>query len=277
MKIKLALLAAIASILGGMALAQQVTVADLPGTAPGEIVIIGEIHDNPTHHLNQAELVARWAPAAIVFEMLSPAQAQAVKGLDRQDEKAMAAALQWAGTGWPDYRLYHPILAASGTAEIFGAALDRARVRRAIAEGAAPVFGPEAARFGLATPLTEAEQTAREAGQMAAHCDALPPEMLPGMVEAQRLRDASFAQTALAALQKTGGPVVVITGSGHADKLRGIPAALAAASPKTVVFSIGQLEDTQGKEMPDTAPPFDRWIITAPTPRDDPCLGFAKP
>lgn len=267
-----ALMATMALNFGVMAFAQPAKVADLPVHAPAQITIIGEIHDNPVHHLTQAELVARWAPTAIVFEMLTPTQAKAVDGIDRNDEKAMSAALKWAGTGWPDYRIYHPIFAASGAAQIYGSALDRAQVRRAIGEGAAAVFGPDATLFGLAEQLSDLEQSAREADQMAAHCDALPAEMLSGMVEAQRLRDASFGRTALAALKDTGGPVVVITGSGHADRVRGIPAALTVAAPEVTVFSIGQLEG-----YPGDAPPFDRWIITAPTPRKDPCATFAKP
>jgi uncharacterized iron-regulated protein len=271
------LLAAVASVLGGLAVAQQVDVADLPAAAPAQIVILGEIHDNPTHHLTQAILVARWAPKAVVFEMLTPAQvnsAQATlkQGLNRTEAVALEAALGWDDTGWPDFSMYYPIFSVLGDARIYGAALDRSDVRRAISEGATAVFGLDAALYGLATPLPATEQSVREADQMSAHCNALPVEMLAGMVEAQRLRDAAFARTALAALGDSGGPVVVITGSGHADRSRGIPAALTAAAPVVTVFSIGQLEGEA-----DDAPPFDRWIVTAPTPREDPCKAFAKP
>ncbi len=65
-------------------------------------------------------------------------------------------------------------------------------------EGAAAVFGAAAARFGLDAPLPEDEQAAREAEQAEAHCGALPAEMLPGMVEAQRLRDAALARAVAA-------------------------------------------------------------------------------
>ena len=266
------LLAMVVPFLGSSAHGQQVGLMDLPATAPGQIVIIGEVHDNPTHHVTQAELIARWRPAAVVFEMLTPEQAKSVEAVDRKDQVAMAGALHWDGSGWPDYSLYHPVFAALGAARLYGAALPRTEVRRAMKEGAAAVFGPDSARFGLATPLPQAEQSAREADQLAAHCDALPANLLPGMVEAQRLRDAGFARTTLTALHETGGPVVVITGTGHADRLRGIPAALATAAPDVTVFSIGQMEGAPG-----TAPPFDRWIITAPTPREDPCAAFAKP
>ena len=69
----------------------------------------------------------------------------------------------------------------------------RGDVRRAVSEGAATVFGGAAPLFGLDAALDPEEQATREAGQMAAHCDALPEDVLPGMVEAQRLRDAALA------------------------------------------------------------------------------------
>lgn len=249
--------------------AAPVGLGDLPAKAPADVIILGEIHDNPTHHAHQAELVARWKPTAIVFEMLTAAQAEAAQDVDRTDAAAMAQAFDWANSGWPDYALYHPIFAASGTAKLYGAALDRADVRRAMTEGAAAIFGKDAARFGLATALDDAEQAAREVDQQTAHCNALPAEMLPGMVAAQRLRDAAFAKTALTALAETGGPVIIITGTGHADKRRGIPAAIAVAAPSVSLFSLGQLEGDPGPDAP-----YHRWIITTATPRDDPCAAF---
>jgi uncharacterized iron-regulated protein len=262
---------AAAVLWGGAAFGGPVTLQTLPAAAPAQIVILGEIHDNPTHHDTQAALVARWQPSALVFEMLTPAQANAIGDTPRGDAALMAKVTGWATSGWPDYVMYHPIFAASGSVPIFGAALDRADVRRAMTDGAGAIFGPDAERYGLASPLPEADQTAREADQMTAHCNALPPEMLAGMVAAQRLRDAAFARTAVAALEKTGGPVVVITGSGHADRVRGVPAALAIAAPNVTVFSLGQVEGDAGPDAP-----FDAWIVTAPTPRDDPCAAFTK-
>lgn len=93
------------------------------------------------------------------------------------------------------------------------------------------------------------------------------------MVAAQRLRDAAFARTALQALKETGGPVVVITGSGHADKFRGMPVALSAAAPNVSVLSVGQVEG-DGNVPPGT---FDLWLRTQATERGDPCAAFAEP
>lgn len=234
-----------------------------------EVVVLGEVHDNPAHHLNQARAVAALKPRALVFEMLTVDQAARITPALRADPMALGKALGWEEAGWPDFALYAPIFAAAPDAIIVGAALPRDDVRRAMSEGAAKVFGPEAARFGLDQPLPGADRAELEAEQMEAHCNALPPEMLGGMVEAQRLRDAAFAQAALRALKITIGPVAVITGSGHARTDRGVPAMIARANPGVTVLSLGQLE------RPVTGvQPFDLWIVTDPAPREDPCKAF---
>lgn len=235
-----------------------------------DVVILGEVHDNPDHHAFQARAVAEIAPAALVFEMFGPDAASRVAGGVRGDSAALEDALGWAESGWPDFAMYHPIFLATD-APVYGAALPRSDVRRALTEGAAAVFGPGADRFGLAEPLPEADQAAREAEQMASHCDALPEDMLAGMVEAQRLRDAAFARTVIEAFEATGGPVAVITGSGHARLDQGIPAALATAAPGLRVVSVGAFE---GEVPGDT--PFD-YAVTAPAPeREDPCAVFRQ-
>ncbi|MFN6980061.1 MAG: ChaN family lipoprotein, partial [Gemmobacter sp.] len=130
-------------------------------------------------------------------------------------------------------------------------------------------FGSGADRFGLDRPLEPADQAAREAGQQDAHCGTLPPDLLPGFVAAQRLRDAALARAALDALAAHGAPVVVIAGTGHARRDEGIPAALAIAAPQTVVLALGQLEADPGPDAP-----FDLWIVTDPHPRPDPCAAL---
>ena len=260
-----------------VSLAAPVLAAELPDAsafdpAGAEIVILGEIHDNPVHHRNQAAIVAATRPSALVFEMLDADQAARARGVDRRDAAALEAALDWDGSGWPDFSLYHPILLAAGAAPIYGAAVSREDLMAAMREGAAAVFGPQAAHFGL-VPLSQADQAAREALQMEAHCDALPAEMLPGMVESQRLRDARFSAVALQALRETGGPVAVITGNGHARRDWGMPASIAAASPDTRVVTLAQFEEA----APEGDIPQDFWLITEAAEREDPCAAFVRP
>lgn len=236
---------------------------------PADVVILGEIHDNPEHHRNQAIAVAALKPRALVFEMLTPQKALQTPP-DRSDAAAVARALDWHNSGWPDFAMYHPIFAAAPQARIFGGDLPPGDARRAVSEGAARVFGADAAQYGLTTPLSPEDQSLREAEQREAHCNALPEDLLAGMVEAQRLRDAALARAVVQALDETGGPVAVITGSGHARVDRGVPAVLARVAPQARVLSVGQVEGPAAAEQP-----YDLWIVTEAVPRDDPCAAFA--
>lgn len=242
----------------------------LPDAMQGaDVIILGEVHDNPRHHAHQAQAVAALRPKALVFEMLTAEQAARITPALRADPVGLEAALDWRASGWPDFAMYFPIFAAAPEAQVEGAALPRSQVRRAVSDGASAVFGPDAAVYGLELPLDPADQAAREALQHDAHCGKLPAALLPGMVEAQRLRDAALARAAVAALEATGGPVVVITGTGHARRDQGVPAALSLAVPGVRVLSVGQMEADPGPDAP-----FDLWIVTEPHPRDDPCASL---
>ncbi|MCC1493951.1 ChaN family lipoprotein [Cognatishimia sp. F0-27] len=243
---------------------------DLREWRDADVVFLGEQHDNPAHHARQAALVEMLRPTALVFEMLTEAQAARVTPALRGDRAALADVLDWDASGWPDFAMYYPIFAAAPDAEIRGAAIPRDQARAAMQTGMQAVFGPEAADFGLTERLPEAEQAMRQTLQAEAHCNALPETMLPVMVEIQRLRDAALARAARDAVAALGGPVVVITGNGHARLDWGAPAALERAAPTLSMRSLGQ------GETPTGAPPggFDVVEITAPVDRGDPCAAF---
>jgi uncharacterized iron-regulated protein len=230
-----------------------------------DVVVLGEVHDNPAHHAEQARIVAEIGPRAMVWEMMTPEGAARLAGVDLSEAAAVAEALDWAARGWPDFGMYHAVmLAAPGTVHL-GAEWARADVTRAMEEGAAAVIG---GGWGLG-PLAAEDQAAREAEQAEAHCGALPAEMLAGMVEVQRLRDAGMARAAVAALDAQGGPVVVITGTGHARADVGVPAAIRAERPEVSVWALGQMEADPGPGAP-----FDAVRVTAPVARPDPCVVF---
>ncbi|MGA1635663.1 MAG: ChaN family lipoprotein, partial [Gemmobacter sp.] len=137
---------------GSGARAGQIGPEALGSLPAADVVILGEVHDNPIHHANQARAVAAIRPAALVFEMFGPDEAARAQGVARGDAAALGAALGWEGSGWPDFALYHPIFTAAPDALIAGGSLPRGTVRRAITEGAAAPFGPDAARFGRDRP-----------------------------------------------------------------------------------------------------------------------------
>ncbi len=239
-----------------------------------DVVILGEVHDNPTHHMVQAGAVSANDPAALVFEMLTPAQAETVTPDLLNDENALRAALDWDNSGWPDFAIYYPIFAAAGALanppRIYGAQVPRSDARAAMQAGLAATFGADSVAYGLSVPLDDEQQTAREALQMTAHCDALPVDLLPAMVDVQRLRDATLARATIKALDETAGRVLVITGNGHARKDWGVPAYLARLRPDLAVTSLGQSE---GGAIDGG---FDLILPAAPVDRPDPCEAFRK-
>lgn len=234
-----------------------------------DVVILGEVHDNPAHHVFQAAAIAALAPTALVFEMLTPEEAALVTPDLAADAGALRAALDWDASGWPDFAMYDPLLAFGEDLPLYGAEVPREDARAAFGAGAAAAFGSDAARFGLDRPLDPENQATREAEQQEAHCGALPEDILPGFVEAQRLRDAMLAEAALAALEAHGAPVVVITGNGHARRDQGVPALLAIAAEGVSVTTLGQFE-----AAPDGPVPFDFWTVAEPVDRPDPCAAF---
>ncbi len=248
---------------------REIEVGDLYDLPPADVVFLGEVHDNAAHHAHQAIAVEAIGAKALVFEMLTDAQALRVTPDLLGDPGALGHVLGWEASGWPDFEMYYPIFVATDAA-VFGGALERDDVRRAVSDGAAAVMGAGAAVFGLDTPLAEEEQALRESGQMLSHCNALPEEMLGGMVEAQRLRDAALARAVIAAHAETGGPVAVITGNGHARTDWGIPRALGRAMPELTQLSIAQLEGAPEGEVP-----YDLWLVTEAAEREDPCLAFS--
>lgn len=259
----------------GMARAEPAGLEEVIDAArDADIVILGEVHDNPGHHAAQAAIVAALRPGALVFEMIPQSREDAVNRLRAEGagREALAEALDWEASGWPDFALYAPILEAAPEARVFGGGQPIEEVRRAAAEGAAAVFGPDAVSYGLNLALDAEEQAAREADMLAAHCDAIPAAMLPGLVEAQRFRDAAIADAARWARATAGdGPVVVIAGTGHAHRLRGVPAKLAAADPALTVLSVAQFE---ADPDPAARGEYDLYLLAPPPAREDPCAGF---
>lgn len=242
----------------------------VPQPAAGQdVLILGEVHDNPAHHAVQAERVSDLQPSAIVFEMLTADQAQLARPELRQDEAALAKVLEWETSGWPAFSMYYPIFEAAPNAAIYGAQVTRDASRAVLNEGLTTAFGSEAALYTLDRDLPTDEQANREAMQRDAHCDALPEDILPGMVAIQRLRDAVLARSVLQAIEATGGPVALITGNGHARRDWGVPAYLAEVAPDLEIWVVGQTEDNAVLEGG-----YDEVVSSSAVERPDPCAAF---
>jgi uncharacterized iron-regulated protein len=246
-----------------------------------DVIIIGELHDNAAHHLTQAWLVGQIKPAGIAFEMIPEASEEGVAVFLENGgvPGEIGPAIGWERIGWPDWDIYRPIFEA-WTPEVYtGGAPGRATARKAIRQGAAKVM--EDSRFVpvLQTALDAETQSAMEDEMVASHCGHLPKSAAPGMVEAQRLRDASFAAAVLRARAAGDGQTVLITGNGHARTDRGVPEYLAEVAPELKVVSVGLLESDIDPTRLDgdfAGQPFDYVWFTRPADRDDPCAVFKK-
>ncbi|HET7410601.1 MAG TPA: ChaN family lipoprotein [Paracoccaceae bacterium] len=243
--------------------------------AEADIAILGETHDNAEQHRAQAWLIGRLHPAGIAFEMIPRAKEAAVAAhlAAGGEPGGLGPAIGWEESGWPDWDLYRPLFEAWRPEVYTGGGLPRDALREAASAGAAALALDRFAAV-LAEPLDLATRAALEDEMIAAHCDRLPRDAAAGMVEVQRLRDASFADAALRA-HKAGGSTVLVTGNGHARTDRGVPAYLRAVTPELDVLSVGLLEtDPDGRVPSDYDTPYDFVWFTAPAEREDPCASF---
>lgn len=262
----------------GKTIDQPTLEAELAGA---DIVILGEVHDNPRHHERQALLVASLDPAGLAFEMVPEGSEEGIEAFRAQGGKVdeIGPAIGWSRLGWPDWDYYSPIFEAAPEAYIAGGATSTTELMLAIREGAAVAFGAGADRYDLDALLDARVQSALEDEMVEAHCNKLPRSAARGMAEAQRLRDARFADATLRASAAGGGKAVLITGNGHARTDRGVPAYLNRSVPDMSVASLGQIEVVPDAELiPDyldsTGLPYDYVWFSARADRPDPCESF---
>jgi uncharacterized iron-regulated protein len=107
----------------------------------------------------------------------------------------------------------------------------------------------------------------------------MPRDMMGGMVEAQRLRDAGLTRATVAAFEHAKAvsdapQVVVITGNGHAREDWGVPAMLRlyyADQPDIEIRTLAQFEAETDGDLP-----FTSSVVTKPAERADPCAALKK-
>ena len=260
--------------------------------ARAHFVALGETHDNPLHHELQARALAAMVAAgrrpAVAFEMLDLAQQPQVDsvltGSPPHDPDALAKAVGWADTGWPDFALYRPVFATALAAElpIVAANLSRKQVRAVVKSGASTLTPAVRQLLDRAGPLPEAAAQEIRDEMWESHCRELPRSMLDPFVTMQRARDAQLAERVLAA---RGDGAVLIAGSGHARTDRAVPSYLAREAPDRSRAAVAFLEVSETRRTPaDYADafgpgglPFDYVVFTPAQQREDPCAGFRMP
>ena len=245
--------------------------------AQSDVILLGEVHDNADAHLAQGTLVRLLEPHALAVEMIATDKEDAVNAFlaDGGEPSGIGSEIDWNDSGWPDWQIYEPVFRDWRPGVVTGAGLPRSEVRRAMTDGAAAISLDPPMSEVLATPLDPDIQADIEADMITAHCGHLPKEMAPGMIEAQRLRDAALASAVLRAGPQDG-LVAVIAGNGHVRKDRGLGTYL----PDTLkIASVGILEADIGispEDIPSADLPYDFVWFVPPAEREDPCAVFLK-
>lgn len=249
--------------------------------AHSEALLLGEIHDNREHHRLQGKVLqsrlAAGGKPALLMEQFDRDQQGAIDEA-RRAGKDLAPLMR--GWEWP---LYQPLVALANKAQIalIAANLPRGSTRPIVREGYSTLPAGEVQRLALESVWDDARQKYMSELIEASHCGKITPELREGLIRAQRLRDATLADSALG---KLDGGVVFILGRGHARRDVGVPRYFEARRPGTRTLSIGFMEVDNRNVLPTqyedqrigSIAPYDVIWFTPRAERIDPCLAFGK-
>lgn len=257
--------------------------------AGARFVLLGELHDNPEHHRWRVRLVeamhARNPDIGIAMEQIDRERQGALDAAigSGAGTKALLQAIGAIGSGW-QWEHYEPFLDLAVTLRLplVGANLSRARAREVVAGGHAALGPARSEVLGIDAVWTPRHDGALRAEIVASHCGIDPGTMLPGLVAAQRARDAEMADAMVGMPARL---VVMLAGNGHVRRDRGVPLYLAHREPASAgaIVSVGLVEVEPGRDRADlyeaasaAAPVYDVLRFTPVAVRDDPCRALRE-
>lgn len=234
-----------------------------------DIVLLGELHDNPFHHQARAGFIPRFAngKTTIVAEHL-PAGGR-VTSTGEAGSDLEAAGFNRSGWGWPLHQpLFESVLGGGYT--LIGGNLPAGFSKELITQGQAAMALPMARSYEQSA-LPDPARAQLEQDLVDGHCGKLPEKYLAPMKLVQRATDISMA-TALLAHR----PAVLVAGNGHVRRDYGVPQVLSALDPSLKISSIGFYENgTDRKELiKSLAGRYDFVWLTDKAERGDPCEDF---
>ena len=227
-----------------------------------DVLMLGEQHDAAEHQQIHSQVIALLAQrgllAAVALEMADVGAT--TTGLHPSStEQQTRTALKWDDKGWP-WAAYGPAVmtAVRAGVPVLGANLPREQMRPKMLESA--LDGQ------LPGPALKAQQQLIRIG----HCNLLPESQITPMTRIQIAKDICMAGT-LAKLALPGKVVLLLSGSGHTDRLLGVPQHLPASlKVKAVRLRAGDAQEG------DKAEAFDAVWATPALPEKDYCAEFKK-
>jgi uncharacterized iron-regulated protein len=235
----------------------------LTSLLPADAVLLGEQHDAPDHQRIHREVITDLAVqgllAAVVIEMAERGTSTA--GLERTASEAQVrSALRWNEPGW-HWANYGPAVMAAVRqgVPILGANLPRPSMTAAMADTSFDRL--------LRGPALKAQQQLIRTG----HCGLLPESQITPMTRIQIARDVAMAET-LTSAAVPGKTVVLLAGSGHVDRVLGVPQHLPEVLKTKAVLLLAGSADEAG----DRVAKFDLVWTTASLPEKDYCADFKR-
>lgn len=260
-------------------------------------VLLGEVHDNPDHHILQALALKHVGGGKLtaVFEHFQPNQQNmidAVFGSGQQIKSSgednlidrLFLVTGWADSGWPDSKIYRPLIAAvlGRKAKILAGNAPKRRVIEVARKGVDALSADARRRLMLDKPLAEKLDDELLAELMANHCGLMPKSAFGNMATAQRFRDGNMARVMTDAAMADGA-VVLLAGNGHVRVDRGVPWYLRQMLPKAAerpLISVGHVEVIEGKTNPlaykEALATYSLVVFTPRRVRADPCVAMRK-
>ena len=240
--------------------ALTLTSTRVDGLLPTDVLLLGEQHDAKEHQEIHQQVIALLAQrgllAAVALEMADLGATTA--GLHPSStEQQTQSALKWNDKGWP-WAAYGPAVmtAVRAGVPVLGANLPRDQMR--------PKMNDTALDGQLPGPALKAQQQLIRIG----HCNLLPESQITPMTRIQIAKDISMAGTLVKAALP-GKVVLLLSGSGHTDRLLGVPQHLPASlKVKAVRLRAGPAAEG------DKAEAFDAVWVTPVLPEKDYCAAF---
>ena len=194
----------------------------LENLASAEVILIGEKHDNPDHHVLEQRILGALSEQStdVVLEMLDDSQSTLLAAVDREVKGShLKHILQWNDKGWP-WDAYGPLVeqALSNGHKLVAGNLSREQVKKIYKSGSEALTADK--RLKSALQVDEDVKQALLTEIYEQHCKMMPREALSPMLSIQLARDARMAS----AIADAEAPrVVLVAGAYHVRKDSAVP------------------------------------------------------
>jgi uncharacterized iron-regulated protein len=197
--------------------------------ASRDLIFVGEVHDNPEHHLLQVQILLALAgrsPLTMAVEFLQrPAQGSVDRFLRGEStESEFLEAVDWKRTWGYDFHLYRPLFQIAREKGIRVLAINAPSpiVRKVARDGLKGLSAEERKKIPPDLDLGNREHRDYLFKVYAEHAN---PDLkrFEDFYEAQCVWDETMAETLAGHLKEHGGRLVVFTGNGHIIHKFGVP------------------------------------------------------